>query len=289
MRFLFHFGMPKAGSTSLQEADLSFKEIAYLLHPDQDFIDAKDREKLFDIWNQHNREGNYAITSFSQGSIKKLQENKQLRTCLISCENAVLLETTEKCCERVLQLGLPSQEALFITRRPSDLVRSLYDMLPYDLDGNWIKAAEFEEIFLTSKDPRYTRLRSWIDYSASIRVLENYFGKDNVHTFRFEDIFRPVASDQFCRFANCLQVPPISLHAKLQECKANQASDHLVSISARRIFKHVHMSRFLPSSFLMRYSLFLSRKLSFLHKKSTYEFKLVKERYDDGSMYTPAD
>lgn len=280
MRFLFHFGMPKAGSTSLQDATRRFAQIAYLLDSGQHYVRPSDYQKLFKIWNQDSIDEDYKLDPLHSDSLDNLFKRKSIKTCLVSCENAVILETPEKCCQRVLQLKLPNQEALFITRKPSDLVRSLYDMLPYDADGNWVSAIEFEEIVLTSNCPRYQRLRLWLDYPRSIQVHRDYFGHDKVHVFRFEDLFLGELSIQFIELASCLGVPARDLHRSIQDCKTNKASDHLASATARRILKNIHLSSFLPSPILLKSSLLLSRSLAVLHRKSTHEFAKIQDTFD---------
>jgi len=280
MKFLFHFGMPKAGSTSLQHAALGFDEIAYLLHPSQEYINPFEYSKLFAIWNQQQLSGDYALDPLDTGTISSLCQLKSVKTCLVSCENAVLLETPEKCCERVLQLKLPSQAALFIIRKPSDLVRSLYDMVPYDANGNWVSAIEFEEIFMTSNHPRYRTFRQWLDYANSIQVHKDYFGDANVHIYKFENVFSREMSSSLRELANCLQVPADKWCEALQGYKANSASTHLVSIKARRILKDFHLSSFIPSAVLIKSTQFLSNKLAFFHKKGTHDFALIQEAFD---------
>jgi len=280
MKFLFHFGMPKAGSTSLQHAALGFDEIAYLLHPSQEYINPFEYSKLFAIWNQQQLSGDYALDPLDTGTISSLCQLKSVKTCLVSCENAVLLETPEKCCERVLQLKLPSQAALFIIRKPSDLVRSLYDMVPYDANGNWVSAIEFEEIFMTSNHPRYRTFRQWLDYANSIQVHKDYFGDANVHIYKFENVFSREMSSSLREFGNCLQVPADKWCEALQRYKANSASTHFASIKARRILKDFHLSTFIPSAVLIKSSLFLSNKLAFFHKKETHDFALIQEAFD---------
>lgn len=181
-------------------------------------------------------------------------------------------------------MRLPSQEALFIIRKPSDLVRSLYDMTPYDPNGNWVSAIEFEEIFMSSNLPRYRRYRQWLDYNYSIQVHKDYFGDCNVHVLQFENLFSGQISSSFRQLANCLQVPTDKLLHLMQGCKANGASTHFASITARRVLKDFHLSTFIPSATLIKTSQFLSNKFAFLHKKESYKFRLIQEAYD--SYYT---
>ena len=262
--------MPKAGSTSLQHAALSFDEIAYLLHPGQEYINPFEYSKLFGIWNQQQLSGDYALDPLDTDTIVSLLQLKSVKTCLVSCENAVLLETPEKCCKRVLQLKLPSQAALLIIRKPSDLVRSLYDMTPFDANGNWVSAKEFEEIFMTSNLPRYQRFRQWLDYTSTIQVHKDYFGDANVHIFKFENVFSGEMSSSLRKFGNCLQVPADKW------CEAL----HFASIKAMRILKDFHLSTFIPSSVLIKSSLFLSNKLAFLHRKESHDFGLIQDAFD---------
>lgn len=280
MKFLFHFGMPKAGSTSLQQAVLGFDEIAYLLHPSQEYINPFEYSKLFGIWNQQQIFSDYALDPLDKDTVNSLCQLKSVKTFLVSCENAVSLETPSKCCERVLQLKLPSQAALFIIRKPSDLVRSLYEMTPFDANGNWVSAKEFEEIFITSNLPRWRRYRQWLDYISTIQVHKDCFGDANVHVLRFENVFSREMSSDLRKLANCLQVPADKLYQALQRSKANSASSHFVSIIARRILKDFHLSSFIPSAALIKASLILSNKLAFFYRKEGHDFGLIREAFD---------
>ena len=169
---------------------------------------------------------------------------------IVSSENCQLVHTEPQLdlvlrrCKAVF--GSPS--VLHVKRSQVDILRSLYDMYPFDVYSKSGRYMDFDEWLNSFLDPEMdNKLRDFLKFDSVLSKLEQSFGSDRVHVLDFTSLFKRKSSSDIDQLATLLKIPSVELVTLLAKRK-NGNLDHQLSHVSRKLFCNFHLSDYLPSS-----------------------------------------
>lgn len=263
MKVVFHIGLPKAASSSLQIGLSTSKEIVFLgLYPTQNVAERVSLSPEFQMEVPYLNDSRIKEFYLAFG-LKKYSANQQRllyqsicsdyaegqKTLFFSYEGLtspmfsevtpqVKLERLIECCD--------DADLLFVIRNQEDLIKSQYRDWPFDLTikgGRGLGVNEWclNELHRTDKmGPLF-----WFDLERLLEpfVLSN-LPTERVHILLFEDFISE--RENFCYdLSQLLQVNPENLYACLENVRANRG------VSAR-YNTYRKLRRIIPVSFSIR-------------------------------------
>ena len=261
---IFHIGYPKAGSTTLQKSVFqSLPQVNCLLpkNPAKCNLSSNQVRAIQQLWKQPYL-GIEEETTLIE-NVKSIINNLPSDVVnVISTENIQLIHTHPELdiVLRRCKAALSSPSVLLVKRSPVDILRSLYDMYPFDVfsrNGRYMNFDTWLNMFL---DPqRDNKLREFLKFDSVRLKLEEYFGSDRVHVLDFTSLFKIQSLVEIDRLAALLNVSSAELLVLLAQ-KKNEMSDHQLSHVSRKILGTFHLSDYFPSSLVRGFA----RKLTSL-------------------------
>ena len=261
---IFHIGYPKAGSTTLQKSVFqSLPHVQCLLpenHP-KCILSSKEVSAIQQLWKQpfSDEKDELILIENAKSVIDDLTDDA---VYVVSSENIQLIHTKPH-----LDLVLTRCKAAFglpyvvlVNRDPVDLLRSLYDMHPFDsfsTSGDYVMFDSWLDSFFDPKNDN--KLRGYLNINNTTSELEKIFGIYRVHVLEFDSLFKRKSSDHIGQLAELLKISSTELVSLLSQ-KQNKLADHQLSHLSRRLLGAFHLSDYLPSSIVRR----LARKLTAL-------------------------
>lgn len=245
---LFHLGLPKCGSTTLQESVFGNAAGVNLWSGNNIEGSFQRNEELGDfLVDELCREQTSLLILKNRWAQIKAKRDVSAGHIVISEEMISSVGHYARVSER-LSILEPNAEVLIILRPRAALLRSLYDMRPLDFwAGNkrFVKFDLWLENILNLEVPgNFVHV---LEYGAMIKAFSDHLGRERVHVFTLEELSN-VEGRVAKFFGTRLEISRDVLDQLMSRKPKNHAELHLAKKALRRLMGPVHASWFLSRS-----------------------------------------
>tara|TARA_B100000745_G_scaffold300599_1_gene255787 strand:- start:9555 stop:10535 length:981 start_codon:yes stop_codon:yes gene_type:complete len=241
-KFIIHVGYPKTGSKTLQKhvfTNLDSVHNASWYWPESSMGKSATPKTVVNarsemIENPNLKEWYEMLVSNSTGEEEIRKKTKEVIESISSKTDKPILLSYEKLTgiygvslrQRAARLksALPHSEIIIVIRSQVDMLRSLYDYLPYDpREGEYpskrriITFDSFVDIWLSDND-----LRESFNFHNTTQIYKDLFG-ESVTIIPFEGLFS-LDDKPLSAFADVLKIPKETLATLLRNKHENEAS-----------------------------------------------------------------
>ncbi len=270
---IIHIGYPKAASSFIQEN--FFKK-----HPRIQYLNVEYPSEGFEwIYNKPQSE-------FSLDAIKNKLESESLkyidpeRKTIIADERFTFnLVNPFMVAERLYNL-FPGLKILIIIRNQPNIIRSLYDMHPFDFFSNNKRWISFDNWLDTQIKNLESGFLFALFYDKVISKYIELFGANNVGVFMFEEI--TICKENVINyFSEFMELEYSEVIGYISEPVKNKADIHYLYHIKMKLLPNFSLSKVIPKNLLN----FLMKKFSFkIHTDLTSEsMRKIKNLYRESN------
>lgn len=245
LRFLIHPGYPKCGSTSLQANIFArHPELKYLSShsaPGDAFRDHPKTREFHALVREMRSEGRASIEVLWRDHMRPAADPYRLN--VISDETFLGNEGSVAEIAHMMQALLGHAHVLIVLRDQVDVLRSVYDMYPWqkgDPDRRYLPFPAWLEKTLEQSE---TNVVGAMRYSDIVRLYHDVFGRNAVTVISFDKLFRdPQAQTRLCAR---LGIDAEAFATLIARPALNTAADHSTKKLVRRVLGPLKGSSFL--------------------------------------------
>lgn len=272
MKKIIHIGYPKAASSSLQEN--LFKN-----HPSFHYLNVIHPSVFYEMvysLTEENFDSRKAETIFQQEVTQSFLKDK---INIIADERFTANWIDYRMVADRLYHFLPEAKILVVIRNQADILRSRYDMHPYDYSDPRKKWLTFEEWLSSAVSRMKENFLNALHYDECISYYRDKFGVQNVHVLLFEKL---VAFDSRTmeELGNVLKIDPGSIIDYMSVHK-NKAGNHWLYHFKLKYFRGITFSRVIPAKWLKQLASSIGQDNK--TKVSDYHFDLIAGLYRSGN------
>lgn len=240
-RVLLHIGYPKSASSHIQER--LFKN-----HPDLIYHNDLYPSKLYEYIYKEPK------ASYDHMQARNLAEKEvfprfdKTKFNVIADERFTFGQVNPMVVADRLYDLFPKANVLVVLRNQFDILRSLYDMHPYNYYSNERRLISFSD-WLTAHEQHFDHsFLKCLCYNDVINYYREKFGERRLGVFLFETLFEHGSEDELLNLSNFINVKHDSMTRMLSYTKTNQSANHALYRYKLKYFPNMSFSAFLPKN-----------------------------------------